>query len=37
MSDRRIEWDVAEVIDHDYTYSYIPNDKTNLRLIIISA
>ena len=29
MSDRRIEWDVAEVIDHDYTYSYIPNDKTN--------
>ena len=29
MSNRRIEWDVAEVIDYDYTYSYIPNDKTN--------
>ena len=29
MSNRRIEWDVAEVIEYDYTYSYIPNDKTN--------
>ena len=29
MSDRRIEWDVAEVIDYDYTYRYIPSDQTN--------
>ncbi len=29
MSDRRIEWDVAEVIDYDYTYRYIPGDQTN--------
>ena len=28
MSDRRIEWDVAEVIDYDYTYRYIPSDQT---------
>jgi hypothetical protein len=27
MSDRRIEWDVAEVIEYDYTYRYIPNDQ----------
>ena len=24
---RHIEWDVAEVIDYDYTYRYIPNDQ----------
>ncbi len=29
MSDRRIEWDVAEVIEYDYTYQYIPNDQDN--------
>ena len=29
MSNRRIEWDVAEVIEYDYTYSYIPNDQRN--------
>ena len=29
MSNRRIEWDVAEVIDYDYTYRYIPNDQAN--------
>lgn len=29
MSSRRIEWDVAEVIEYDYTYRYIPNDQTN--------
>jgi len=29
MSNRRIEWDVAEVIEYDYTYSYIPNDQSN--------
>jgi hypothetical protein len=27
MGDRRIEWDVAEVVEYDYTYRYIPNDK----------
>lgn len=29
LSDRRIEWDVAEVIEYDYTYQYIPNDQDN--------
>jgi hypothetical protein len=29
MSNRKIEWDVAEVIDYDYTYSYNTNDQSN--------
>lgn len=30
MSDsKRIEWDVAEVIDYDYTYQYIPDTQPN--------
>ena len=27
--DRKIEWDVAEVLEYDYTYQYIPADKSD--------
>lgn len=26
---KRIEWDVAEVIDYDYTYQYVPESESN--------
>jgi hypothetical protein len=29
MSDRKIEWDVAEVLEYDYTYQYISEDKSD--------
>ena len=27
MNERKIEWDVAEVLEYDYTYQYITEDK----------
>jgi len=29
MNDRKIEWDVAEVLEYDYTYQYVPADRSD--------